>query len=116
MNNNDFIGSESKEFMVIKEFMERRSLLDYIADINNCDLIVTGDTLCMHIGVALRKKIIAIFGPTSADEIYDYGRIHKIVSRLDCIKCYKRECDCNPNCMQSITLDSVYRKVVEVIE
>jgi heptosyltransferase-2 len=86
----------------VKVFNQRDTLLHYIDDIDNCELLVTGDTLCMHIGIALEKKVIAIFGPTSAEEIYDYGRVYKIVSPLDCVKCYKRECIYNPNCMQVI--------------
>jgi heptosyltransferase-2 len=95
----------------VKIFQHRNNVLDYINDINQCDIIVTGDTLCMHIGIALRKDTIAIFGPTSADEIYDYGRVHKIVSPLDCIKCYKRKCAYKPNCMQSISLNMVYERI-----
>ena len=100
----------------VVEFVQRESVLDYVEDINGCDVIVSGDTLCMHIAIGLKKKTVAIFGPTPADEIYGYGRMHKIVAPLDCIKCLKRQCDLRPNCMQAIPLRWVYEKVLELAE
>jgi heptosyltransferase-2 len=89
-------------------FFNQRPMLEaYINDVNDCDILLTGDTLCMHLGLALKKRVIALFGPTSADEIFDYGRLTKIVSPAPCVKCYRRECSEKPNCMDRITLDMV---------
>jgi len=89
-------------------FFEQRPTLDaYIRDIAECDLIITGDTLCMHLGIALEKRVVALFGPTSADEIYDYGIVTKIASPIECIKCYRSSCDKKPDCMDRISADVV---------
>ncbi len=59
---------------------QRRRVADYLEDINGCGLVVAGDTLAMHAGLALRKRVVAIFNCTSPHEIHDYGRLHKIVN------------------------------------
>ena len=71
-----------------------------------CDVIITGDTLGMHIGIALKKYVIAWFGPTSPAEIDFYGRGKKIVSQLPCSPCW------NPNCQ---TLECIHKLDLDVI-
>jgi len=88
-------------------FEQRDDLRDFIADVNACGLVVTGDTLAMHIALALQKRVVAVFGPTSAPEIYDYGRLTKIVSPIECITCYLRTCDKQPNCMDLIGIQQM---------
>lgn len=61
-------------------FRQRESILDYADDINECEVIICGDTLAMHLGLALRRKVVALFTCTSPYEIYDYGRLAKVVS------------------------------------
>jgi len=92
-------------------FEQRAELRDFIADVNACGLVVTGDTLTMHLGLALRKRVVAVFGPTSAPEIHAYDRLTKVVSPIECICCYLRTCDKNPNCMDLLTLDRVLEAV-----
>jgi heptosyltransferase-2 len=97
--------------MQVRIFEQRDDLRDFIADVNDCGLVVTGDTLTMHIALALKKRVVAVFGPTSAPEIHDYGRLTKIVSPIDCICCYLRTCDKQPNCMDEIPLDRMVAAV-----
>ncbi len=66
----------------INVFVERPSLEEYVRDIAECEYVVCGDTLAMHVALALRKKVVAIFTCTAPQEIYDYGRLRKIVSPL----------------------------------
>lgn len=66
----------------VKNLAMRDNILEHIQDINECDLIVCPDTFGMHIGIALEKKVIALFNSTSPHEIYDYGKLVKIVSPL----------------------------------
>jgi heptosyltransferase-2 len=74
------------------KFLEQRPRLQqYIEDIQQCEVVVSGDTLAMHIALALRKKVVAIFTCTSPQEIYDYGRLVKVVSPLWKKYFYRRE-------------------------
>jgi heptosyltransferase-2 len=72
------------------------------------DLVITGDTLAMHLAIAFRKKVIVLFGPTSHAEIELYGRGEKIFADMECLTCYKQFCDKTPNCMDLIPAESVY--------
>jgi len=72
-------------------FVERPSLMEYMRDIARCGFIITGDTLCMHIAIALRIPTIGIFTCTSPWEIEDYGILHKVVSPLLHKAFYKTE-------------------------
>jgi len=60
----------------------REDINDYFADISSSEFVIAPDTLTMHIAIALGKKTIALFGPTSPTEIYDYGTLRKIVGEL----------------------------------
>lgn len=57
-----------------------------------CDLIVSGDSLGMHIGIALKKLVLAWFGMTSHQEIDLYDRGEKIVSQVHCSPCWSPVC------------------------
>lgn len=72
------------------------SLLEFSALVDLCDVLVTSDSLAMHIGIALRKKIVAFFYPTSAAEIELYGRGKKIIASGKSYCSYKAVCDDPP--------------------
>lgn len=63
-------------------FRQRRRLEDFAADIAACDRVVCGDTLTMHLALALRVPAVALFLCTSPAEIHGYGRLAKVVSPL----------------------------------
>lgn len=82
------------------------SVQEFFAMVNLCDLIVCGDTMAMHAGLGLKKNIVAIFGPTSANEIEMYSRGTKIVfTKCNC--CYRQNCDKNTTCMDKISVENV---------
>jgi ADP-heptose:LPS heptosyltransferase len=81
-----------------------------------CDVVVTGDTLALHIALAVRSRVVALFGPTSADEIELYGLGEKVVPAMECLGCYKSTCDYSPNCMDLISLDMVAAAVARQLE
>lgn len=95
----------------VKVFQQRENLEDYIRDIAECKLVITGDTLAMNLALGLKKKAIAIFGPTSSAEIYDYGILKKIITPVGCKCCYKNDCEEKPNCMEAIGLDMVWQNL-----
>ena len=80
-----------------------------------CDVVVSGDTLAMHLSLALGKRTVVMFGPTSAAEIELYGLGEKVVPDMTCLSCYKTSCDFVPNCMDLISTtmmeDAVMRQL-----
>ena len=71
-----------KEGYEVRFFQERKHISEYIQDINDCDVVVSGDTLAMHIALALKKKVVSILTCTSPAEIFEYDRMLKVVSPL----------------------------------
>ena len=56
------------------------SLHEFAALVSRCDLIITSDSLCLHVAIARRVSVVAFFAPTSAQEIELYGMGEKVVS------------------------------------
>jgi ADP-heptose:LPS heptosyltransferase len=92
------------------------SLMEFAALISQCWVLVCGDTLAMHIAAGLGIPAVALFGPTSLNEIYTYdGLIEKLASdSLECLCCYS-DCNKEQNCMTTISnlkiLDSLGRQL-----
>jgi heptosyltransferase-2 len=84
----------------------------FSALVGQCDVVVTGDTLAMHIALALGRRAVVLFGPTSAPEIELYGLGEKVVPAMGCLSCYKTSCDFVPNCMDLISTDMVESAVL----
>jgi heptosyltransferase-2 len=89
------------------------SLARFAAWVSLCDVVVTGDTLCLHMALGLNRRVVALFGPTSHQEIEMYGLGEKVMAEVDCLCCYREECTRKPSCMESLTPDRVYDKVLE---
>ena len=59
------------------------SVIEFAAIVNECDLVITCDTLTLHIATAMEKKIIVLVGPTSAAELYLYEKGIKLTPSLN---------------------------------
>lgn len=88
-------------------------LREFIRRIDLCNVVVTGDTLALHAALGLEKRVVALFGPTSAAEIDTYGLGAKIVPELECICCYRVDCGRRPSCMDSISVERVAEALIE---
>jgi len=72
------------------------SLMEFASLVNLCSILITSDSLALHIGTGLRKKIVSFYYPTSAAEIEDYGRGIKIIGKGKDYCSYKGKCDIPP--------------------
>lgn len=115
-----FGGEEEKDIMERLEDKSNPYLIstgynntipDFFALLNLCDIVVSADTLAMHAATGLKKKVVALFGPTSPYEIEDYSRMEKIITPMDCFCCYKRECNKVPSCMEMINPETVFSAI-----
>ena len=84
--------------------------------INNCSVILSGDSLAMHLALAMERRVVILFGPTSHTEIELFGLGEKIIPDLDCLVCYKKECDFSPNCMDSISVTMVKERLLRQLD
>lgn len=88
------------------------TLRQFGALVSICDVMVTGDTMALHLASALGKRVIALFGPTSAAEIELYGRGSKVAPwDMSCLGCYLNDCEIRPACMERISAPQVMTSV-----
>lgn len=87
-------------------------LYEYIDWLNSCEYIITQDSLGLHIAIALKKRIIGIFGPTSSKEVYPYDRCRFIIPEINCkyMPCYESICKNDKFCMDYIDLNEIILK------
>ncbi len=64
------------------KFDEAPSLTDFMAAVSETDVVVSTDTLTLHLALGYKKKVVAIFAVTNPYEIYDYSRMVRVVSPL----------------------------------
>ncbi len=85
----------------------------YMNWINSCRCLVTNDSLGLHIAVALKKKVVVLYGPTSPSETFFYNRAEVVSPRVDytCIPCLFPSCDREINCMEFIAAAEVKRRI-----
>jgi heptosyltransferase I len=78
-------------------------------------LTVTNDTGPMHVAAALKKPLVALFGPTNPHSTGPYGTLESVIqtTRLPCVPCLKATCAyAEPlACLRHITPAMVYEKV-----
>lgn len=85
---------------------------EYIEWIASCRLLVSSDSLGLHVALALGKPVVALFGPTMASEV-DGSTLTRITPPLawDCIPCMESDCPMETPCMHFIAPTTVAEAV-----
>lgn len=90
------------------------------AVIKRCDVFVTNDSSLMHVASAMKRKVVAIIGPTNTAYIHPWHTEYKIVSlNLECSPCFFysprplicTRTDVKFKCIKEMPVDMVYRTV-----
>ena len=96
----------------------RTSLAEAVDLLSLASLILTNDSGLMHVGAALDRPLLAIFGSSSPQFTPPLGARSRIASlNLDCSPCFKRECPLTHlDCLRKLTprrvLDEINAMVV----
>lgn len=80
------------------------SVLSLAVQIGSLSILITSDSLAMHLAIAQRIPFLAFFAPTSAAEIDDFGFGQKLISTADDYCSYKRAAD-----NKTITADRIFK-------
>ena len=88
----------------------------FAALVGQTHVLITADTLALHLGLALGRQVVALFGPTSHEEIDLCATGEKLFAELDCLGCYLKDCDKSPDCMDLITPGMVIAAVERRLE
>ena len=90
-------------------------LNSYMDWLNSAKMIVSNDSLGMHLGIALKKKVLGLFGPTPHKEVYFYNRGEAILcpTKKECLPCFNGKCSNESYCMDEISPQQVLDKILE---
>jgi heptosyltransferase-1 len=89
-------------------FMDFNDLIYFIA---KARLVVSGDTLALHLADMTRTPAVGIFGPSSPGRNGPLLPASLAVFRkLDCSFCYRRECD-TMDCLNTIVIEDIIEAV-----
>lgn len=91
------------------------SLLEFAAILDSLDLLLTSDTMAMHLAIAMETAVVAMFGSTCQQEIDLQKRGVKIFKELSCSPCYKGSCE-TLECMNAITADEIFETIKMTIK
>jgi heptosyltransferase-2 len=87
------------------------SLERFVSIVNRCDVLVTSDSLALHIAAALQKRVIVFFGPTSPQEIALYDRGWVWSENLSCACFYLNRCTQTSFCLDQLPVDPVIERI-----
>ena len=89
----------------------KTSLNQITAVLSAVDLIVTNDTGPAHIGAALGRPTLVIFGPTNPLTTRPFSPLAEVLRHPpDCAPCMLRDCPIDHRCMTAITVDEVFER------
>ncbi len=110
----DKVKSALEEKGLIVNYLPKRpTLLEHLQDVKNHRLLISGDSLPMHLALGEDIPCISLFTCTSPWEIYDYGIQRKIVSPLLEDFFYQRKYD--ERAASAITVEEVMRAAEEML-
>ena len=93
----------------------RNPLMRFAGIINGLDVLLTSDSLAMHIGVALEKPTVVLVGPTSPWELDVFGKGAILHSGIECLACYLSRCNKDPHCMNTLPAERVVEEILNYI-
>ena len=80
---------------------------DLIFFISRARLVISGDTLALHLADMTRTPALGVFGPSSPERngpLHPASRV--VFHHLDCSFCYRRRCD-TMNCLHGIAAEEI---------
>lgn len=98
---------------LLTEFLKFNELISFIED---SLILISSDTLALHIADMVNTISIGIFGPTSPSR---NGSLQvnsiSIFNKSDCSFCYKRKCD-KMICLKTIEIEAIIKAVDSIYE
>ena len=94
----------------------KTSLTQAMALIDRCDAFVSNDSGLMHVGAALHRPMVAIFGSTDHIATGPFSDQAQVVRKdIDCQPCLKKECKRGFDCMLNITVADVEEPMAQIL-
>jgi len=92
------------------------NIYHYIDWMNKCRIIVSNDSLGLHLALALKKNVLGLFGSTSDREVHLYGLGSALVPEryFDCRPCFRKACTHDEECINLITPPIVMEAILRL--
>jgi ADP-heptose:LPS heptosyltransferase len=90
-------------------YLGTHPLKKFMSLMAECDLVVTGVTMAMHIAIGLNKKLVLFNNIFNRNEFELYGLGEIVEPPNDCKGCFKGSC--GEKCMERITPEEVFAAV-----
>lgn len=82
-------------------------LEDFFAIVERCSAVLSSDSLAMHVAIALRKPLVAYFGPTCEQEVDLFGLGERLLTDFPCAPCYLKSCPMPVFCLSQLRAETV---------
>ncbi|MEJ2007298.1 MAG: lipopolysaccharide heptosyltransferase II [Acidobacteriota bacterium] len=93
------------------------TLRELMAMLAQCRLVITNDSGPMHLAAALGLPVVAIFGSTDENATGPVSPLARVVKYpVPCSPCGLRKCPIDFRCMQTVSVDRVYRTALGLIK
>jgi heptosyltransferase-2 len=86
-------------------------LRDGLCTVAACDVIVTGDSLGLHMAISQKIPVVVWFGPSCWQEIELFDRGEKVRSLAACSPCWKKSCNEKVMCYDQVNLYQISEAV-----
>lgn len=95
----------------------RSNLFEYMDWINSCKLLISNDSLGLHLAFAFHKNVIGLFGPTDPSEVYFYtgGKLLRSPCQCPAMPCFGIKCKTGLLCMSHIDLNEITVSVADIL-
>lgn len=92
-------------------------LYEYMDWLNSNRLIISHDSLGLHLALAMEKKVVGLFGTSDPREVYLYQLGRSIVPNTLCPfkPCLRPECEYDEFCMNHISVEDIIQAVKDCI-
>lgn len=94
------------------------SISELIGALDACDLLISNDTGPAHIGAALGRPTLTIFGPTNEFETAPRGARAELIRAegVECARCMLRDCPIDHRCMTRIAVSDVFERALKLLK
>lgn len=102
----------------VRNLAGETALEQAIAIIAGATAMVTNDSGLMHVAAALRRPLVAVYGPTDPRHTPPHSVLAKVLwLHLDCAPCQQRECPLgHNNCMKNIAPEMVWTPLQHMLK
>jgi ADP-heptose:LPS heptosyltransferase len=88
----------------------------FAALVARLDVLVTADSLGLHVATAVGTRVVAFVGPTSPWELDTFGAGEILTGDVECLACYRANCDKAVTCMDRLAPATVAEAVLRQLQ